>query len=133
MLSPGTVCEYNVTVLIIDFLSDRTQRVKLSQDCLSEWGEVPSGVPQGTKLGPWLFLIMISDPNISTDSFTTWKYVDDTTISEVIHRGEESKAQLAVDSVLAWSKENLFQLNTEKCKELRVSFSKTQDTAEPRE
>ena len=30
---------------IIDFLSDRFQRVKLSQGCYSEWGRVPSGVP----------------------------------------------------------------------------------------
>ena len=37
---------------ILDFLSDRSQRVKFSRDCLSEWGAVPVGVPQGTKLGP---------------------------------------------------------------------------------
>ena len=37
---------------IIDFLSDRFQRTKLVDDCFSEWGLVPSGVPQGMKLGP---------------------------------------------------------------------------------
>ena len=36
---------------IIDFLSLRSQRVKLAEVCFSEWGSVPSGVPQGTKLG----------------------------------------------------------------------------------
>jgi hypothetical protein len=35
---------------VCDFLSNRFQRVKLSNDCFSEWGAVPSGVPQGTKL-----------------------------------------------------------------------------------
>ena len=37
---------------IIDFLSGRSQRIKRAEGCYSKWDSVPSGVPQGTKLGP---------------------------------------------------------------------------------
>ena len=54
---------------IIDFLRNRWQRVKVNENCFSDWLKVPAGVPQGTRLGPWLFLAMINDltlPEISS-------------------------------------------------------------------
>ena len=50
---------------VSDFLMNRQQRVKLSRDCSSEWGHVPADVPQGTKLGPCLFLLMINNLKVS--------------------------------------------------------------------
>ena len=81
---------------VIDFLSERSQRIKFSKDVLSEWGKEPSGVPQGTKLGPWLFLLMFNNLSVPT-TFNMWKYVDDT--SETIPKGQQSKAQDLVDII----------------------------------
>ena len=83
---------------------------------------MPAGVPQGTKLGPWLFLLMINDLRIP--GVPTWKYADDTTIAEIVPRGEESHAQHAVNYVAEWSSCNLMQLNAAKCKELVIDFKK---------
>ena len=127
------VCKLNIprSIInwIIDFLSNRIQRVKLPEDCYSEWGSVPSGVPQGTKLGPWLFILMIQDLDI--DSPYLWKFVDDTTASELLPKGRVSKAQNIVDRVIQWSDENRVQLHPDKCKELRITFSKNPSVLDP--
>ena len=114
---------------IIDFLSNRSQRIKLGDGYVSEWEWVPSGVPQGTKLGPWLFLIMINDHVV--ESTHLWKYVDDTTISKTVAKGELSNVQSATDRVVQWSLENRVHLNTDNCKEMRISFTKSQREFEP--
>ena len=60
-----------------------------------------------------------------------WIYVDDTTISETVAKGELSNAQRTTDQVVLWSLENRVQLNTDKCKVMRKSFTKYQQEFEP--
>lgn len=77
---------------------DRKQRIKLTHNRFSEWEAVPAGVPQGMKLSPWLFLLMINDLSV-TDTIL-WKYVDDTTLVESVPKNETSYMQLRVDELV---------------------------------
>ena len=108
---------------VIDFLRSRQQRVKLN-GVLSDWLDVPAGVPQGTRLGPWLFLAMINDLRLP-EGFHLWKFADDTTVSEVVPASKLSSLQQAADYIHDWSQENHLQLNPTKCKEIRTCFKHT--------
>ena len=103
--------------MVLDISLVPSQRIKLAAECFSEWGSVPSGVPQGTKLGPWLFVLMINDLEIA---YPLWKYVDDTTASETVPKEGESHTQSIADCVIEWSRENRVHLNSDKCKEFRI-------------
>ena len=106
---------------ICDYLRNRSQRIKLDSNCLSEFVNVPAGIPQGTKIGPWLFLAMIND--LSTSS-ALWKFADDTTLAKVIPKSCTTTLQNTVDGMLKWMDENVFRLNPTECKEIQIDFRK---------
>ena len=101
------------------FLRGRRQRVVLRNGS-STWNEVTSGVPQGSILGPLLFLFYVNDiPDIV--SSTAKMFADDTKV----YRKISSKAgcdslQSDLNELAAWSTRWLLEFNAEKCVVLRI-------------
>ena len=78
---------------ISNFLSERTHRVKIGNS-FSDWTHTYAGVPQGTKLGPILFLIMVNDLASSSPlNLHHWIFVNDLITSETVPRLKHPKTR----------------------------------------
>ena len=89
------------------------------------WAEVPSGVPQGSILGPLLFLVYA---NVISDGLSTncRLFADDCTLfGEVNSRSEALILQRDLDLVVTWSRTWQLPLNTSKCKVICISNQKS--------
>ena len=60
-----------------------------------------------------------------------WKFVDDTTMPECVERGNATTIQNAVTEFSDKAHANKFQMNEAKCKELRISFARTNPQFDP--
>jgi hypothetical protein len=104
------------------YLADRFQRVVIKGQ-FSEWAKVLAGVPQGSILGPLLFLIYIDDiiKDIKSNIFL---FADDTSILQTITDPITSFEQINRDlsKLDTWSKQWLVNFNPAKTK--YIIFSK---------
>ena len=101
---------------IRNFLSGRLQMVRVNDSC-SDWVSVTSGVPQGSVLGPVLFLIYINDLPDVVESHMIELFADDAKLAKDIVSEEDAEGlQQSIYKVLEWSKANGLKLNSSKCK-----------------
>jgi hypothetical protein len=99
----------NLVKWIGNYLSNRSQRVRIN-DASSDWIEVTSGVPQGSVLGPILFLIYINDlPDRLTCHCKI--FADDT---KMYGNPATSQIQENINKVCKWSQTWQLSFNTDK-------------------
>ena len=88
----------NLLKIIEDFLSNRYQRVVLNGQS-SNWAAVNAGVPQGSILGPLLFLVYINDLSTGLSS-NPRLFADDTSLFSVVYDRKTSTNELNNDLLM---------------------------------
>ena len=98
---------------IKSFLTERTQQVSVN-GILSDPAAVISGVPQGSVLGPLLFLILIADIDAEVIHAIIKSFADDTRAMQGINTKEDvTTLQRELEKIYKWSDDNNMGLNDE--------------------
>ena len=107
---------------IHSFLSNRTQSVVVD-GATSSPAPVLSGVPQGTVLGPLLFLTYINDINKNLTKGTQIRlFADDSLLYRTIKTEEDSRIlQKDLDTLQIWEAANKMEFHPDKCQVLQIT------------
>ena len=115
---------YGITGLTLlwikDFLHLRKQQVKVGNS-LSSNVAVTSGVPQGSVLGPILFLVYINDLHIEASSVSVKIFADDVkTYTTISNLNSHCSLQSCIDKIAAWGDAWQLTLSPTKCAVLSI-------------
>jgi len=115
-----------VVVWIREFLLGHTQRVRVGGQ-LSEEVRVTSGVPQGSVLGPLLFLACVNDIWRNMESIIRL-FADDCVIyRKIINNADMENFQKDLERLGEWAVENAMKINPSKSKAIRFMRARVKD------
>ena len=110
---------------IQQFLKGRKQRVVVNGNA-SRWYDVSSGVPQGSVLGPVLFVIFINTMLEITNADDIYLFADDTKLfNEISSEDDISVLQHEVDNLYDWTQYSLMGFHPDKCTAMRITRNPT--------
>ncbi|MCG8035005.1 MAG: reverse transcriptase family protein, partial [Candidatus Thiodiazotropha taylori] len=106
------------------FLGQRTQQVLLDGSCSSQ-ADVISGVPQGTVLGPLLFLAFINDLPEAVNHSDPRLFADDCLLFRLVRTEDDArKLQEDLDALEEWETKWQMKFHPEKCQVIRINLNK---------
>ena len=120
--------EYYTLRWIQGFLSDRVQQVNVN-GTNSEWANITSGIPQGSVLGPVLFILYRNDlpKNIVLN---VYMFADDTKVFKTITSpNDQHTLQNDLDYLTSWSSKWLLRFHPDKCNLMHVGKTIQQEYA----
>ena len=115
--------------LLESYLTNRKQQVEIN-GTLSEYGIIKHGVPQGSVLGPLLFLLYINDISESSKVLKFFLFADDTTVyyADKYNKNTEQLLNTELAKVSDWLSANKLSLNVKKSNFLHFQYGRTKKT-----